>query len=135
VDLRRSRPYQKNDPAPVEQKNWTHVRQLLGYERMEGPELVRLINELYETWGRLHNFFCPTLKLKSKTRVGAKTVRPYAQPQTPCQRLLACPQLSAEQKAQLRARLAELNPLQLKSRLEAQLKTLFDQMRKRSAQL
>ena len=30
----RSRPYKKNDNAHVEQKNWTHVRQLFGYERL-----------------------------------------------------------------------------------------------------
>ena len=135
VDLRRSRPYKKNDQAHVEQKNFTHVRQLLGYDRIEGPETVKLMNELYETWGALHNFFCPTLKLKSKTRVGSKTVRKYAKAQTPCQRLLACPRLSAEQKAQLRTRLDSLNPIQLKGKLEEQLKNLFDQMRKRSAQL
>jgi len=135
VDLRRSRPYKKNDQAHVEQKNFTHVRQLLGYNRIEGPETVKLMNELYQTWGLLHNFFCPTLKLKSKTRVGSKTVRKYAKAQTPCQRLLACPHLSAEQKAQLRTRLKSLNPIQLKGKLEEQLKNLFDQMRKRSAQL
>jgi len=133
VDLRRSRPYKKNDQAHVEQKNWTHVRQLLGYERIEGPELVQQINALYETWGWLHNYFCPTLKLQSKTRVGSRTVRKYGPAQTPCERLLASPHLSEEQKAQLRARRAELNPIQLKSELERQLKMLFDLMRTRSA--
>lgn len=135
VDLRRSRPYKKNDQAHVEQKNFTHVRQLLGYERIEGPEMVKLINELYETWGLLHNFFCPTLKLESKTRVGSRTVRKYSKAQTPCQRLLASPHVSAQQKVQLRTRMAELNPIQLKSKLEEQLKTLLDQRRNRSAQL
>ena len=134
VDLRRSRPYKKNDQAHVEQKNFTHVRQLLGYERLEGPKLVSLMNGLYETWGLLHNFFCPTLKLERKTRVGSKTVRQYAKAQTPCQRLLTCPHLSAEQKAQLRARWESLNPIELKGTLEAQLKRLFDQRRHRSAQ-
>jgi hypothetical protein len=133
VDLRRSRPYKKNDQAHVEQKNWTHVRQLLGYERIEGVQMVKRINELYETWGLLHNFFCPTLKLKRKTRVGSRTIRKYAKAQTPCQRLLACPHLSTERKTQLRDRLAELNPIQLKNKLEEQLKILFDQMRIRSA--
>jgi hypothetical protein len=49
VPLTRSRPYRKNDQAHVEQKNWTHVRQLLGYQRLEQPELVPLINDLYRT--------------------------------------------------------------------------------------
>ncbi len=133
VDLRRSRPYKKNDQACVEQKNWTHVRQLLGYDRIEGVEWVQSINALYETWGLLHNYFCPTLKLKSKTRVGSRTVRKYGQAQTPCERLLASPHLSPEQQVHLRARLAELNPIQLKNRLEEQLKMLFDHLRTRSA--
>lgn len=30
VGFTRSRPYHKNDNGHVEQKNWTHVRQLLG---------------------------------------------------------------------------------------------------------
>jgi hypothetical protein len=131
VDLRRSRPYKKNDQAHVEQKNFTRVRQLLGYERIEGQERVKQMNELYETWGLLHNFFCPTLKLKSKTRVGSKTVRQYAKAQTPCQRLLACPHLSAKQKDRLRTRMAQLNPIQLKGKLEEQLKTLFNQRQNR----
>ena len=126
VDLRRSRPYKKNDQAYVEQKNWTHVRQLLGYERIENPDLVPLINELYRTWGELHNFFCPTLKLQSKVRQGSKTKRKYAKPQTPCQRLLDCPDLSAQQKANLQTRFAQLNPLTLKNQLEEQLQRLFD---------
>jgi len=72
----RSRPYAKNDNAFVEQKNWTHVRQLLGYDRLDKPALVPLINALYANeWSSLTNFFCPTLKLKSKTRLGVAPVR------------------------------------------------------------
>ena len=131
VDLRRSRPYKKNDQAHVEQKNWTHVRQWLGYERIEKADLVALINELYRTWGLLHNFFCPTLKLESKVRHGSKSKRKYGRPQTPHQRLLDCPDLSAAQKVQLQARFQQLNPLDLKNKLEEQLKTLFDQLKNR----
>lgn len=129
VDLRRSRPYKKNDQAHVEQKNWTHVRQLLGYGRIEGADLIPAINELYRTWGLLHNYFCPTLKLQSKERVGAKTIRRYAQPQTPYQRLIASPHLSPEEKAILKARFEQLDPLKLKAQLEEDLKTVFNQLR------
>jgi len=126
VPLTRSRPYRKNDQAHVEQKNWTHVRQLLGYQRLEQPELVPLINDLYRTWGRLHNFFCPNLKLLSKTRKGAKTVRKYSPPQTPYQRLLVSEHLSQDQKQKLQDQFQKLNPLQLKKRIEQQLKIVFD---------
>jgi hypothetical protein len=75
VPMTRSRPDRKNDPAPVEQKNWTHVRQRRGYPRLAQPERVPLLNELYRTWGLLHNFFHPNLKLLRKTRKGSKTLR------------------------------------------------------------
>ena len=129
VDLRRSRPYKKNDQAHVEQKNWTHVRQLLGYDRIEDRELLPAVNELYRTWGLLHNFFCPTLKLKSKVREGSKTKRRYAKPKTPCRRLLDSRDLSAAQKAELRTRLQQLDPIALKNQLEQQLKKLSDSIK------
>ena len=128
VPLTRSRPYRKNDQAHVEQKNWTHVRQLLGYQRLEQPQLVPLINELYRTWGRLHNFFCPNLKLLSKTRKGAKTIRKYSPPQTPYQRLLESKHLSQEQKQKLQSRFQQLNPLQLKREIEQKLKLVLNKV-------
>jgi len=131
VPLTRSRPYRKNDQAHVEQKNWTHVRQLLGYERLERPELIPLINDLYRTWGLFHNFFCPTLKLLSKTRQGSKTRRKYSAPQTPFQRLLDGTHLTHEQKAKLRAQCQSLNPLQLKDQIEQKLKLVFNEARVR----
>jgi len=58
VGFPRSRPYKKDDIGHVEQKNWTHVRRLLGYDRLEDPRLVDLINALYrECWEPLHNYF------------------------------------------------------------------------------
>jgi hypothetical protein len=128
VPLTRSRPYRKNDQAHVEQKNWTHVRQLLGYQRLEQPELVPLINELYRTWGLLHNFFCPNLKLLSKTRKGAKTIRKYSPTQTPYQRLLESKHLSQEQKQKLQNRFQQLNPLQLKREIEQKLKLVLNKV-------
>src|SRR5262245_28058551 len=63
VAFTRCRPYQKNDQAHVEQKNWTVVRQLIGYERLDNVQAVELMNDLYENeWALYVNFFCPTLK-------------------------------------------------------------------------
>jgi hypothetical protein len=125
VLMTRSRPYHKNDQAHVEQKNWTYVRQLLGYQRLEQPELVPLINELYRTWGLLHNFFHPNLKLLSKTRKGSKTLRKYGPPQTPYQRLIQSNHLRLEQKQKLQSQFQQLNPLRLKEQIEQQLKLVF----------
>jgi hypothetical protein len=129
VPMSRSRPYRKNDQAHVEQKNWTHVRQLLGYQRLEQPQLVCLINELYRTWGRLHNFFCPSLKLLSKIRQGARTIRKYSPPQTPYQRLSQSEHVSQTQKQKLQAQFQQLNPLRLKQDIEQKLKVVLDQTR------
>jgi hypothetical protein len=131
VPLTRSRPYRKNDQAHVEQKNWTHVRQLLGYQRLEQPELVSLINQLYGDWGLLHNFFHPSLKLLSKTRKGSKTIRKYSPPQTPYQRLIQSEHLSPEQKQKLQNQFQQLNPLRLKEQIEQKLKIVFDKTQAR----
>jgi hypothetical protein len=131
VPMTRSRPYRKNDQARVEQKNWTHVRQLLGYQRMDDPQLVPLVNRLYRTWGQFHNFFSPTLKLKKKVRQGSRTLRQFERPQTPYQRLLQSPQLSKPQKQTLRAQFQSLNPIALKKHIEQQLKEVFDHLRRK----
>ena len=119
VGFTRSRPYHKNDNGHVEQKNWTHVRQLLGYQRLEDAGLCMPINTIYrEIWEPLHNYFCPSAKLISKDRHGAKIKRRHDAPQTPCDRLLASDAIDAATKARLRATRAALNPFELQRRLE-----------------
>jgi hypothetical protein len=122
VRFTRSRPYHKDDNGHVEQKNWTHVRQLLGYERLENRKLLEPINELYrELWAPWHNFFFPSMKLVKKYREGSRWVREHDQPQTPYHRLLDCGCLSARQKRLLRQRYAELDPFVLKEQVERKL--------------
>jgi hypothetical protein len=123
VKFTRSRPYRKNDNAHVEQKQWTHVRHLLGYDRLGEPSLVGPINALYAgPWGRLHNFFCPSMKLKTKQRIGAKYQRRYEEPQTPLQRLMDSPGVSKEAKEELQRLKLSLDPFELKSEIEKALK-------------
>jgi hypothetical protein len=127
VQFTRSRPYKKNDNAHVEQKNWTHVRQLLGYDRFEKPSVVDLLNELYANeWQAYQNFFCPSVKLLEKKRVGSKYKRRYDQPQTPYQRLLAFKAIDEPQRQALRQAFAALNPFKLKIAIERKLKAIFD---------
>jgi hypothetical protein len=131
VQFTRSRPYKKNDNAHVEQKNWSHVRQLLGYDRFDRPELVDLANDLYiNAWNPYHNFFCPTLKLKEKTKINSKYVKKYEPPKTPYQRLLESDDLSKEEKDKLTKRYQSLNPFQLKKLIESKLKNVFNTLRK-----
>jgi hypothetical protein len=94
VRVTRSRPYHSDDNAHVEQKNWMWPRQALGYGRLEDPQLVKPINQLYhECWGPLHNFFLPSMKLVKKWRDGARWRRQHDRPQTAYQRLLALGEL------------------------------------------
>jgi len=122
VAFTRSRPYQKDDNGHVEQKNWTHVRRLLGYNRLEDPQLVEAINALYrECWEPLHNFFLPSMKLQKKSREGAKVKRRHDPPQTPCERLLGSAEVDPATKRRLRQQRAQLNPFELHRRLEQRL--------------
>jgi hypothetical protein len=99
----RSRAYKKNDNCYVEQKNFTHVRELFGYERIEDESLVELMNEIYrDYWNKLQNFFIPTFKLESKTRIGARIVKKYDLPKTPYDRLMNSEHLSDERKENLK---------------------------------
>ncbi len=70
VHWTRSRPYKKNDQAHVEQKKFTHVRQLLEYGRFDELELQKLVNDLYEkAWLPLRNYFTPVMKLLKKSEL------------------------------------------------------------------
>lgn len=126
VHFVRRRPYKKNDNAHVEQKNWTHVRQLIGYDRLDDEWFVQYINDIYENyWLKLWNFFTPVMKLKSKTRVGGRIVKQYDEPKTPFERLLESEHLSQETKQALLVRTDGLNPFVLKAELDKKLKWYF----------
>ena len=126
VQFTRSRPYRKNDNAFVEQKNWTHVRQLLGYDRFDNPDLVPLVNDLYvNEWSLFNNYFCPTLKLKEKQRINSRYVKKYEPPQTPYQRLLDSVDVSNETKRTLEKVYISLNPFKLKRKIDDKLRTIF----------
>ena len=119
--------FRKNDNAHCEQKNWTHVRQLLGYERFGHPELVPLLNDLYaREWSQYQNHFRPTFKLAKREKKNGKTVKTYERrPQTPYQRLLDCPTTPEATKARLRAEHALLDPFELKNAVEHKLRNFF----------
>ena len=126
VQFTRSRPYHKGDNAHVEQKNWTHVRQLFGYYRYENPELVNLMNDLYSNeFSLLHNYFYPAMKLQEKMRVESKIIKRYDKPKTPYQRLLSSDAISILQKEKLRQCFESLNPFELQKRIQQKLKIIF----------
>lgn len=109
----RSRPYKKNDQAYVEQKNWSIVRQLVGYARYEGETAYEALQRLYDVVRLYTNFFQPNLKLLSKERVGGKVKKKYDAAKTPYQRVLASRQVTQEAKAALQEQYVTLNPVTL----------------------
>ena len=117
LSFTRSRPYRKNDNCFVEQKNYSVVRRAVGYQRYDTELQWRLLNELYATLRLYSNFFQPTMKLKSKERVGSKVTKRYDGAQTPYQRLLASPRISKTAKQRLRQKYEILNPAALKRKL------------------
>jgi len=126
VDFVRRRPYKKNDNAHVEQKNWTHVRQLVGYDRLDQQWDVEYINDIYQNyWLPLWNYFTPVMKLKSKSRDGARIIKIHDEPKTPFERLLESQHLTQEEKQALLARVEHLNPFALRAELDKKLKWLF----------
>jgi hypothetical protein len=126
IKMSRSRPYQKNDNAWVEQRNWTHVRKMVGYRRMDTTGELLLLRELYASWTLYKNFFQPTMKLREKVRVGGKLHRKYDEPKTPYQRLLDSGQLSAAARKRLQTRYESLNVAQLRRHIEELRQRLFD---------
>ena len=77
LELTRSRPYHTNDQSRVEQKNYTHIRLLLGYERMGYQQLLESIHSLFQPWSLWNNLYNPTLKQASCHREGSKRIRTH----------------------------------------------------------
>lgn len=119
VQYTRSRPYHSNDNAHVEGKNWTHVRQWLGYRRFEDPLIVGLLNDLYKNeWRLFHNFFMPSVKLQMKERVGSRIIKRHDSPKTPYQRILASKFVSPQTKQSLAQIFKTLNPFKLRKTID-----------------
>lgn len=127
--MTRSRAYKKNDNCHVEQKNWTSVRQLFGYDRLDDKELLPLMNEIYRIQNLISNYFVPQFKLKTKVRVGARIKKTYDTPKTPYQRLLEDSHVSDAQKKKLQETYATLNYFDLQAQRE-ELLASFEQLKK-----
>ena len=124
ITFTRTRAGRKNDNAHVEQKNWSVVRRAVGYQRYDTPEQLHLLNRFYSVLRLYINFFIPTMKLLRKERQGSKVKRVYDKPQTPYARTLASPEVSDEDKAELRATYQALDVVQLRRQLDQ----LLDQL-------
>jgi len=114
IQFTRTRAYHKNDNCYVEQKNYSCVRAFAGCDRFSTAAELDALAALYRSLCPLINFFIPSEKLISKTRVGSKIRKVYdKQILSPYQRLLACPDVSDEVKARLVKRSEIYNPVVL----------------------
>lgn len=125
ITFTRCRPYRKNDQCHVESKNWSVVRAHVAYWRYEGAEAVRALGSLY-SWLRLAvNFFRPSLKLKEKTRKGAKVTRRHDGGATPHQRLIAAAVLNDDDQEQLEQMFLTLNPADIANHIQEASQRLY----------
>ncbi len=126
VQYTRSREYRKNDNAHVEEKNWTHVRQFIGYQRFDKFETVSQLNDLYLSEWRLYlNFFIPSFKLLDKKRDGSKIIKKFDPPKTPYQRLINSTSISAAKKKKLTKIFNSLDPYLLEKYLKNKIKNII----------
>ena len=125
IQFTRGRPYKKDDNAHIEQKNWTHVRKLLGYVRYDSEAAVAAINAVYADLRLLQNLFLPSVKLVTKERVGARVRRRYDRPQIPLDRVRACVEADGAKVQALVALRARLDPFQLAQRIDAALGRVY----------
>jgi hypothetical protein len=122
----RSRPYHKNDNCFIEQKNSTHIRQVIGYHRYDTDKELDCLNDLYQNELRLYkNFFQPVIKLESKERIGGHIKRKYGRAKTPYRRLIESDQISELEKERLMAIYQSLNPAELKRIIDKKLDNLY----------
>jgi hypothetical protein len=125
IQFTRGRPYKKDDNAHIEQKNWTHVRKILGYVRYDSTPALTAINALYADLRLLQNLFLPSVKLVEKRRVGARLRRRYDAPRTPFERLETCADAIPAQVGALRQLRAQLDPLALAEQIDRRLAGVY----------
>ncbi|HOS44854.1 MAG TPA: ISNCY family transposase [Paludibacter sp.] len=125
ITFTRSRPYQKNDQAHVEQKNWSVVRHTVGYDRLETREELALLSSIYSDLRLYINFFQPVLKLISKQRVDGKVIFTYDLATTPFRRVLALDSIPVHIKARLTEQYFHLNPVALRSSIDSKVALLW----------
>ena len=125
IQMTRGRPYKKDDNAHIEQKNWTHVRKLLGWERYDSPAAVAAANAVYAELRLWMNLYLPSVKLEKKVRVGSKVRRVYSAAQTPLERVLASGQGIAPRLAEFEKLRSSLDPFVLAQSIDRKLEALY----------
>lgn len=113
ITFTRSRAYRKNDQAHIEQKNFSTIRKIIGYRRLETEKQLVILNRIYQLLSDYLNFFIPTLKLVRKEHIGSKVKRIYDKPKTPIMRVLEHPNIDEDTKLKMKSKYLTLNPVSL----------------------
>jgi hypothetical protein len=125
ITFTRSRPYKKNDQAHVEQKNWSVVRHMVGYDRWETEQELAILESIYDDLRPYINFFQPSLKLIAKERIGNQTIKRYDTAKTPYRRVLGRKDISLEAKAPFINLYVQINPAELRRCIDRKIATLW----------
>ena len=126
LEFTRGRPYRKNDNAYIEQKNWTHVRKIFGWKRIDAPAAIEAMNALYRSELRLFlNYFQPSVKLVERRRIGSRVRRKYDRPKTPFEGLINLGVLTDEQIATMQAERDRLDPFVLSAAIESKVAAIL----------
>ena len=119
ITFTRSRSGNKNDGAHVEQKNWTHVRELVGYLRFDTDKELLVLNEIWALDMIYTNHLLANQKLVFKQRDGAKVTKRYDRAATPYARALAFEELSLATAEKMKATMDTVRPGDLYRRILA----------------
>lgn len=126
IEFTRSRAYEKEDNGTIEQKNWTHVRKIFGWDRYDTKEVQIAMNDLYQNELRWRdNFFMPSVKLIKKIRIGSRVKRVYDKAKTPFQRVLECKEADSKKVEELEKIFNALDPFELSKVLDQKLERIY----------
>ncbi len=126
IEFTRGRPYKKDDNAHVEQKNWTHVRKIMGWERYDTQRALKAMNAFYRgLWSVMMNLFQPSIKLTTKVRQGSRLIRKYDEPKTPLDRLLVSQQGRQARIHELQRMRERTDPFELAQEVDRRLEAIW----------
>ena len=125
ITFTRCRAYHKNDQAHVEQKNYTQVRRIVGYDRLKGEQALRQLGTIYGLLRLYTNGWLPAMKRLSKKREGSKVSKRYDVPGTPLRRSIESGMMSEEARHEFDALLRAHGPMRLKRQLDTEIEKLW----------
>lgn len=127
IPVTRSRPYQHNDNAHVEQRNGDWVRKHAFRYRYQTEAELALLNELWDLVMDRKNHLLPCVKATGWTTTTAgRKKRIYDKPRTPYQRVIDAAVLDNKTRARLERDHQDLNPAKLTRRINKIQKQLID---------